>query len=483
MASEDLEAGLAALVRRLESAGEVAAPLDDSFVAECRGLAERAHTEQAPPDLQVRTLRCLAEALRITGSSPADVGTVLAGAVAIEGAEPTTHALVQVEYARTMVTKDDLPRSLELLKAAAEVFEQAGDAGRTALTLLELGDRQGALGERQNALENFDHARAAARAIGDARLVARANDRIAAAWWELGRLDRAEQHLRDALSVWNATDDDEAGAWARYRLGWCIAADPQTRERGDEALNLLAAAREFAQQNDAMNLVAACDEKAAWVLADRGDQAQAVQLLRAAAAVFDALGDAYALQVAQANLADHLLDLDQPDEAEFLLRRVIANETPSPHARTAAAARLAKHLARTGRAEEALRLLDDMMSMVDLDDRIEAPKFLLARAAAYNALSMVQPTREAAENALEHLDQAKLPKLHGEVLEFLGRCAAYDGDTQKSEALLGKAIALYLLADSDDDARRLAIEIQPPLPKREVAPPTMTPKLATGQYL
>ena len=121
--------------------------------------------------------------------------------------------------------------------------------------------------------------------------------------------------------------------------------------------------------------------------------------------------------------------------------------------------------------------------MVDLDDRLEAPTFLLARAAAFNALSMVQPTREAAEKALEHLDQAKLPKLHAEVLEFLGRCAAYDGDTQKSEALLGKAIALYLVADSEDDARRLAVEIQPPLPKRDATTPATPPKLATGQYL
>lgn len=468
-----VEAELAELRARLD------AGVDEVIIAACRALVDRARSE-ATADVRASTLRLLAEALRADGASPADVVAVLAEAAGLEGVTPAVHAVAIYDYALSM-GRADAPRSLELLKEAANLFEQGADAGRLAVTLLELGDREGALGERTAALEHFEKARLAARAIGDARLVARSDDRIAAAWWELGRLEIAEQHLRDALAVWEATDDADAVAWARYRLGWCLADDVKVPARGDEALRLLLSAREHAQANDLMAVVAACDEKAAWVLADRGDQQQAVNLLRAACAVFDAIDDAYSLQVARANLAEHLLDLEQDDEAEFLLRKVIAADVDNPHARTGAAARLARHLTRTGRAEEAIRMLDDMATAVDLDDRLEGPMFLLARAAAYNALGMVQPTREAAEKALEHLDQANLPRQHAEVLEFLGRCAAYDGDSQKSEALLGKAIALYLVADSDDDARRLAAEIQPPIPKRDN--PVAQPKLSTGQYL
>jgi hypothetical protein len=64
---------------------------------------------------------------------------------------------------------------------------------------------------------------------------------------------------------------------------------------------LLGKVRRAAQQAGDLRLVANCDEKAAWVLVERGDTDRALSLLRDAIAVFDALGDQYALLVARAN--------------------------------------------------------------------------------------------------------------------------------------------------------------------------------------
>lgn len=347
------------------------------------------------------------------------------------------------------------------------------------------GHRAGASGDRTAALEAFDKARDIARGIGDARLVARCDDGIAAAYWELGRLDVAEHSLRSALAVWTATSDTAATAWAQYRLGWCLAADQHSEARGEEALDLLGKARKTAQAVDDVRLVANCDEKAAWVLAARGELDRAVTLLRAVVDVFDALGDEYAMLVASTNLAHHLLDRKQHGEAEFLLRQAIEAEGDhTRHVRLGAASRLAKVLCRSGRADEALRLLDRVAADVDADDRTEAPRYHLARAAVFQALSTRLATEEAARTALDLLDRALLPAFHAEALEYLAWVAQTDGRRTDAEALYAQAMALYLLSDDNEEALRVASEVVPEPPRRLSGTTDNKPQaLATGLYL
>lgn len=392
------------------------------------------------------------------------------------------YALAVWLRARIARRLDDSAEALAALQACAETLSNLGQRDKAAQCWFEVGELVGRSGDRTAALDAFTSARAAARSVGDAVLVARTDDRLAAAHWELGRLDLAEERLRAALAVWEATDDDVGTAWAQYRLGWCLASDIQRGERGDEAIELLGKVRRAAQQAENLSLVANCDEKAAWVLVERGEIDRAISLLRNAVAVFDALGDTSALLVAQANLAEQLLERNQRVEADFLLRGAIDTEGPATrHVRLGATSRLAASLSRYGRADEALRLLDAVVDDVDHDDRTEAPRYYLARAAVFHALQMRQATKEAAQRALDLLDRAVLPILHAEALEFLARVEAAEGRQVEAEALFAQSMALYLLGDRVGEALRVAGEVVPEPPQRATAVPQ--PSLATGLYL
>jgi tetratricopeptide (TPR) repeat protein len=387
------------------------------------------------------------------------------------------------ERIEALLASDDYPTAFaELLECATQLQEQ-GDRIAAARTLMQAGHRAGAASDRTAALEAFERARELARAEGDAMLVARCEDGIAAAHWELGRLDVAEQYLRSALAVWNATSDVARTAWAQYRLGWCLAADQYTEPRGAEALDLLGKARATAQATDDVRLAANCDEKAAWVLAARGDTDRSIALLRTVVDVFDSAGDDYARLVATTNLAHHLMDRHQMAEAEFLLRQAVQAEGDhTRHVRLGATSRLAKLLCRTGRADEALRLLDDVAGDVDADDRTEAPRYHLSRAAVFQALTTRQATKEAAETALDLLDRTLLPAFHAEALEYLAWVAKVDGQRTQAESLYAQAMALYLLNDDHDDAMRVAGEVLPEPPRRNPPASSQAP-LPTGLYL
>lgn len=380
---------------------------------------------------------------------------------------------------------DKYERDFAVLLEAAAALRDLGKPERGARVLTWAAGRAGVASDRDAALQAFGNARQLARIAGDVLLVAQCDDGMASVQWELGRLDLAEKHLRAALAVRQVTSDEAATAYARYRLGWCLAADQYTQERGDEALELLGKARNAAKENDEASLAAHCDEKAAWVLAARGDMDRAISVLRTVIDVFDALGDEHSLLVARTHLARHLMDGRQKDEAEFLLRTATeATGDDTRHVRLSAASRLAKLLCRTGRADEALRLLDDVAGDVDADDRIEAPQYHLARAAVFQALATRQAMKEAAQTALDLLDRAVLPALHAEALEYLAWVAEAEGQRTEAQALYAQAMALYLLSDGQGEAMRLASAVVPEPPQRNsgVAGAGQSP-LATGLYL
>lgn len=348
--------------------------------------------------------------------------------------------------------------------------------------LLDLAELRASSSDRIGALTDLERARDVLRSSGLHLIVARCDDQIATAQAALGRLDLAEQHLRAALAVWEATADADELARARYRLGRCLAVDPHTHDRGAEALQLLQDARTVATEREIVGLVAACDEMAARVLAHRGEVAPSVTLFRGAAAVFDALGDDEGLATTRVELARNLLISGSPDEAEFLWRRILDTDTEvSARTRLAAAVHLARHLAGTERAREALEILERVAPDLDVDDRTEGPVFHVARAEAFHHLGMVQATIEAADAALDLLDRALLPGLHAAVLECKGRAALASGRRGEAESLLGQALALLLIDGDQDRAARLAAEIVPEPPSRPSRGPLRP--LATGLYL
>ncbi|MEY2974680.1 MAG: hypothetical protein RIR49_1100 [Actinomycetota bacterium] len=357
---------------------------------------------------------------------------------------------------------------------------------------LDEGERHGSAGRLDEATAAFTSARDMARSLGDAVTAAHAEDRIAAALWEAGRLREAERHLRAALAVHEAGPDSERLSWARYRLGWLLAVSAETERRRQEALDLLGAARTVAADHDDRHRVAACDEKAAWVMADRGDHAEAVSLLQKVVAVFEALGAEADACTARANLGVQLVAVGALDEAEFQLRRAWNDGRRAGRIDPGAASRLGRLLADAGRPEEALAVLDESRVAVERTGAGERAAHHLARARACNVAQLRIASREAADAALVALRGARLPGLHAEALEFMARCHEADAEscegeeamrlTDRARAMLGESVALYLVADQLADARRVARDLVPAPPDEDDEPVEQVP-LATGVYL
>ena len=358
--------------------------------------------------------------------------------------------------------------------------------------LLDDGERLGREGRLEEAATAFRSARDLARSIGDASTVAHAEDRLGAAAWEAGRLREAEQHLRAALAVHESGSDHERLSWARYRLGWLLAADPSSERRRQEAIDLLGAARTIAADHDDRHRVASCDEKAAWVMAARGDHAEAVGLLHKVVTVFEAVGAAGDARVARANLAVQLIAVGSFDDAESHLRRAWSDGRRAGDIDAGVATRLARLLADAGRPEEAFAVLDESATTIWRAGAAERAAHHLARARACNVAQLRVASREAAEAALVALRGARLPGLHAEALEFIARCheadaEAADGDeaarqSDRARVLLGEAVALYLVADQPDDARRVARDLVPAPPAVDDGDPD-SPVLGIGVYL
>jgi tetratricopeptide (TPR) repeat protein len=380
----------------------------------------------------------------------------------------------------------------ETIHGDAVADEQVDEQVLALHRLFSEGEDLGAEGQHAEAADRFRSAREVARALGDAMSAAHADDRIAAALWEIGRLRDAETHLRAALAVHDSGSDSERSSWARFRLGWLLAVDPSTEARRQEALELLGAARSTAADNEDRHRVASCDEKAAWVLAARGDLSDAISVLHKSVAVFDAIGADADCRVARANLAVQLIAAGMLDDAEFQLREAWSSGRKAGDSDPGVATRLARLLADSGRPEEALAVLDEAATAIERAGRSEQAAHHLARARACNVAQLRVAAREAAEEALSCLRGALLPGLHAEALEHLARCAeadavAVDGDEaaalrDRARALLGESISLYLVADQPADARRLAADLvpRPPSADDEAAE---GPVLTTGVYL
>lgn len=374
---------------------------------------------------------------------------------------------------------------LGLLKQASDVFYEDGNAEFFCHVNLEIGEVLGGSGDRESSLEHFSSAREAARSIPRADLVGRAEDRLAAAEWELGRMRNAERHLRTALDIALAIGKPEGIGYAKFRLGWKIADDLGLSDsRRDEALDLLSASKSYAQESEDLSTVAACDEKAAWVMGDRGEYGRAIGLLSAAISVFEAIGESHNALIARANLARYREDAGDFEGCIRGLRSVIrdATEINDRYLLAASSTRLAKRLLKIGEEQEACELLDQCESYFDSNDnKVEGVRFLLARASAYNRLGLLEATRETAQLVLDSLERTALPSFHAEALEYLADCALADGDKTKAESLFGQSVALYLIDDELDEAIRVANRILPP-PGEKISE-MVPPKLQTGLYL
>jgi len=368
------------------------------------------------------------------------------------------------------------------LNAAVELTTEADDSVRAIDVRFDLGEHLGSIGDNSGALQQFVEAQALARGIGDAILSARADDRIAAAHWELGRGDLAEEHLRRALAVARATGDDDRIAHAAYRLAWCLA-DHSPVEDEFEALELLSECIDHARDTGDLRRIAECDAMSARVHRANDDLDEAIRLLRSAIAIHESTGATTAAAIDRANLATDLEAVGHRSAAEHEYRRALELLGSDRFIAAKVTTRLAQLLCTLGRPAEALELLEAVTEYFDRsDDATESPRFHMAAARAHLDLGRTPHGRLHAQRALRCLAGALRPELHARVLELLAECDALEHDMDGASLKYGQAVALWFHADSIPDARRVARRVlpRPPTSEDEVDGADSRPVAPTG---
>jgi tetratricopeptide (TPR) repeat protein len=360
---------------------------------------------------------------------------------------------------------------------------------------MRCGEWLGALSRPDAARDMFEHARDLAREQQNLHQVAAATDRIASALWDAGRLHDAETHLRDVVHIADSCGDDDTLMTARWRLG-SILASRDDADLADEALELLSRSRAAAQACGNALLAAECDDAAATVLQARNDHPAAIAALHRAVSVMEAADDRATAARLRANLSTSLIATGSAREAEaqLLTARDLARDADAA-AVASIIARLAVLWCSLGKADEAIAELDTIEDHMMPTGRGEQARVHLARAQAYNHLGLRAGARDAATAAIDSLRGAVLPVEHAMALEHLGECASIDDATESSNIdpdlvgahhqgriHFGEALALYVIAGRDDDARRVAGRLAPTPPQLSDEPSTCddTP---TGLYL
>lgn len=371
------------------------------------------------------------------------------------------------------------------------IADARGDFAAT----MRCGEWLGVHGLLDAARDAFEHARDLARQEHNLDRVAIATDRLASALWDIGRVNDAEGHLRDVMNIADSMGDDTMLTTARWRLGSLLAARDDA-DVSEEAIELLSRARSSAQANGDAHLAAECDDAAAAALRARGDHPAAIAALHRAISVMEAAGSLDVVARLRANLATSLIATGSPRDAEAALLAARDNARDGHRlGLTLIMTRLAMVWCSMGKADDALAELD-MVDPTDMPtNSAERARFHLARAQAYNHLGLRAGARDAAYDAIDSLRGAMLPVEHALALEHLGACASIEdatdhsdpmtsgtGITERGRLYLGEALALYVIAGHDDDARRVAARIapRPPQDTQDEPPPDDTP---TGLYL
>lgn len=200
------------------------------------------------------------------------------------------HGMIGLVYLTVFAGDREGSRALldEALAAAKEANYAWGEViALSLLSILEL-----LYGDLATAWDRLHESLAAARAVGDARLIALNLNYCGMAALALGRLDPAEQSCRECLAL-QATQ-------GRYQLGLSLQILGQiARARGDlpEAERLLRAALELARTNGDRWQEAETLSNLGLLLAERGDTARARHLLHDAVQVARAVPAPLALDV------------------------------------------------------------------------------------------------------------------------------------------------------------------------------------------
>ena len=202
---------------------------------------------------------------------------------------------------------ENTSEAIEAYELAVDAFVDIEEHTQAGINALSLGELYGIQGRQTRALECFIRAFNLFQSGGDGFGGARAKDRMASALIELGDLDQALMHLKDALDIFVFLDRDERIAHAHYRLGWTLNLAGKYLQ-AEEPLRF--AIKSF-KENDEFSRAGLAELQLAYSLIFRdldADHTAAQRLIDRAAAFFDAAGEQVNVLVAHSITAERLMN-------------------------------------------------------------------------------------------------------------------------------------------------------------------------------
>ena len=209
-----------------------------------------------------------------------------------------------------------------------EGYESVEPASTAPADLLEEGN--GALrgGELRRAFVCYERAleTLSEASFQDEQLVASARISLSLVLGRMGKLALAEQELRTALRGMNRTD-------APMRAQALLNLANLHADQGDLLLAELEAERAFGFAEDGSLLAARCVHTLGRVLAQRGDDAVAVEKYREAARLYEQAGDRYESVKVRINIGGCYVAMGKPKEGVRQLRQALTEARFGRHRR------------------------------------------------------------------------------------------------------------------------------------------------------
>ncbi len=248
--------------------------------------------------------------------------------------------------------------AVDFYEVAIDAFVEIDEPINAGLNSLSLGELHGKAARQTKALECFIRAYNIFQSAGDAFGAARAKDRMAAALIELGDLEQAIQHIRDALNTFEHLDEDERVAFMEYRLGWTLVIN----EKPVQAIPHLRSAAHFYREAKDWSNGAMVELQLAIALQDMDPEtpnAESERLLQRLGAYFESAGEVSNALTVQSIQAEKLFDQGSFEAAATIFGDIVerAMEIGDHYAIRACQMSQAEALIKAGKVEQGDKIL------------------------------------------------------------------------------------------------------------------------------
>jgi len=342
-----------------------------------------------------------------------DAGDLRAGLACYSGAIERLHAVRALALEATATSNvgrvEDIlghpDRALEHYRRALALVRRVGDRQGEARVLNNLGVLHRRLGEISEALARYSEALDVFRTLDDRRWQARVLNNLGLLYGYVGDLGKARLSLEQALPLWRQVDDRRGEATTLTNLGLVasremVPATDQAQDRGTQEIP--AADRALDLYHQALKLTRATGDRQAEAVTlrqvgrlalDRHDPAAALEPLRAAAALFEDLGDAAGESLTLAATGEALSLLGRGTAAADALEHALHLARNAGHrpVEVVVLDGLAHAARRSGHLDAALRWATDGVGLVErLRGQIESTDLETAFGATSHDLYQLQ---------------------------------------------------------------------------------------------